>query len=99
MTSIALSRLLAVAAIVGALAPAASGQSRSLADQHRDSMLASQHMVMAGRDIETVSPEMRDSVRSLIQMFYDDQFRHSQDPEVPYFMFLSKDASLAGGIG
>ena len=40
--------------------PAASGQSRSLADQHRDSMLASQHMVMAGRDIETVSPEMRD---------------------------------------
>ena len=43
---------------------------------------------------------MRDSVRSLIQMFYDDQFRHSQDPEVPYFMFLSKDASLRfSGIG
>ena len=42
---------------------------------------------------------MQDSVRAIIQAFYDDQFRHSQDPEAPYFMFLSKDATLAAGMG
>lgn len=40
-----------------------------------------------------------DSARMLIQQFYMDQFRHFQDPEAPYFMFMSKDASLALGIG
>ncbi len=40
-----------------------------------------------------------DSVRRLIMDFYVDQFRHFQDPEAPYFLFMSKDASLAMGIG
>ena len=41
----------------------------------------------------------KDSVRSLIEAFYLDQFRNSQDPEAPYFTFMSKDANLAMGIG
>ena len=41
----------------------------------------------------------QDSVYQLINKFYMDQFRHSQDPKTPYFMFMSKDASLAMGIG
>lgn len=41
----------------------------------------------------------RDSIESLISYFYADQFRHAQDPEAPYFMFMSKDAKLAMGIG
>ena len=28
-----------------------------------------------------------------------DQFRHSWEPELPYFMFMSRDASMALGIG
>lgn len=40
-----------------------------------------------------------DSVDMLLQQFYMDQFRHFQDPEAPFFMLMSKDASLALGIG
>lgn len=40
-----------------------------------------------------------DSINLLVNRFYMDQFRHSQDPELPYFLLMSKDASLAFGIG
>lgn len=40
-----------------------------------------------------------DSVRTMINQFYVDQFRNFQDPRAPYFMFMSKDANLAMGIG
>lgn len=40
-----------------------------------------------------------DSVAMLINRFYLDQFRHSQDPKVPFFIFMSKDASMAMGVG
>ena len=38
-------------------------------------------------------------VRSLMNVFYTDQFRSFQDPEAPYFMLMSKDAHLAMGVG
>lgn len=41
----------------------------------------------------------QDSVRNLINRFYVDQFRHFQDPKAPYFMFMSRDANVAMGIG
>lgn len=41
----------------------------------------------------------RDSVESMIVKFYANQFRNSQDPEAPYFTFMSRDANLAMGIG
>lgn len=41
----------------------------------------------------------QDSVYRLINKFYLDQFRHSQDPKIPYFIFMSKDANVAMGIG
>ena len=40
-----------------------------------------------------------DSVEKIMNRFYLDQFRHSQDPRAPYFMFLSKEGNLAMGIG
>ena len=40
-----------------------------------------------------------DSVRALMEKFYVDQYRHFQDPEAPYFMMMSRDATLAMGIG
>lgn len=40
-----------------------------------------------------------DSVRALVDLFYYDQFQHSQDPRAPYFLFMSKDDKLAMGIG
>lgn len=41
----------------------------------------------------------QDSIRSLMTRFYVNQFRHFQDPRTPYFMFMSKDANLAMGVG
>ncbi|MDE6394932.1 MAG: hypothetical protein K2K77_06285, partial [Duncaniella sp.] len=41
----------------------------------------------------------QDSVRNLINRFYVNQFRHFQDPKAPYFMFMTRDANLAMGIG
>lgn len=41
----------------------------------------------------------QDSVQSMIRRFYVDQFRHFQDPLAPYFLFMSKDANLAMGVG
>ena len=40
-----------------------------------------------------------DSIRSVVTMFYYDQFRHFQDPDAPYFLFMSKEAGLSMGIG
>lgn len=47
----------------------------------------------------TASPEMKKKALSLVEGFYYDQFRNFQDPRVPYFMFMSKNADLAMGIG
>lgn len=40
-----------------------------------------------------------DSIRKVVTMFYYDQFRHFQDPDAPYFLFMSKEAGLSMGIG
>lgn len=41
----------------------------------------------------------QDSMMRVISRFYYDQFRHFQDPDAPYFLFMSKDAGLSMGIG
>ena len=41
----------------------------------------------------------RDSAALMIRKFYEDQFRHFQDPLAPYFLFLSRDNNLAMGVG
>ena len=40
-----------------------------------------------------------DSLQKVMAHFYFDQFRHFEDPDAPYFMFMSRDANLAMGIG
>lgn len=41
----------------------------------------------------------KDSIFHVISTFYYDQFRHFQDPDAPYFLFMSKEAGLSMGIG
>ncbi|MDE6272315.1 MAG: hypothetical protein K2M31_04845 [Muribaculaceae bacterium] len=41
----------------------------------------------------------KDSIYRVIRTFYYDQFRHFQDPDAPYFLFMSKEAGLSMGIG
>lgn len=48
--------------------------------------------------LDSVNHEL-DSLRGLVANFYYDQFRHSQDPDAPTFLFMSKSARLLMGIG
>lgn len=40
-----------------------------------------------------------DSVTTLIRQFYEEQYRQFYDPDAPSFMFMTKDADLAMGVG
>ena len=72
----------------------------NLVDRMHDSIAASQKVIILGNDNSTPKTEsFNDSVKYMVERFYYDQFRHFQDPEAPYFLFLSRDAQLAMGIG
>jgi len=75
--------------------PAFADVRRSHEDIRMDSSVNNHKIIYFGKGDE---PE-RDSTMALIQKFYEDQFRHIQDPLAPYFLFLSKDSKLAMGIG
>lgn len=74
-------------------------QSKNLVDIQRDSLVASHKIITIGDQPKEKSQGYADSVRHLIENFYYDQFRHFQDPDAPYFLFMSRDAQLAMGIG
>lgn len=68
---------------------------RALTDKHLDSLAANNRIIYFGTGSELTA----DSIRALYMRFYQDQFRHFQDPEAPYFLFMSKDSNLAMGMG
>ncbi|MCM1310297.1 MAG: DcaP family trimeric outer membrane transporter [Bacteroides sp.] len=72
-----------------------SAGAQSLVDARRDSVIASHKVISFGSGNQVGA----DSVRRLIEEFYYDQFRSFSDPEAPYFLFMSRDATLAMGIG
>ncbi|MCM1520485.1 MAG: hypothetical protein NC098_06835 [Lachnoclostridium sp.] len=61
----------------------------------RDSLMSDHKLIFFG---EGANPHS-DSIRNLIENFYYDQFRNFQDPAAPYFLFMSRDANLAMGVG
>lgn len=63
-------------------------------EQHQ--ALVNDHKIVFFGEGET--PES-DSIRNLVENFYYDQFRSFQDPQAPYFLFMSRDTQLAMGIG
>lgn len=65
-------------------------------DTFTDSLVASHKIITIPGSEPIAHP---DSVRNLIEQFYVDQFRSFQDPAAPYFLFMSRDAKLAMGIG
>lgn len=71
-----------------------------MADRHIDSLLTSHKFVyLDGKPADSILVAYEDSIRDRLSTFYYEQFRNFSDPEAPYFLFLSKDASLAMGIG
>lgn len=89
--------LLAVGSIIYATSIHAQ---KPLADQQIDSLAGSHKIVyIDGRPADADTQAYVDSIRQKISTFYYDQFRHFSDPAAPYFLFMSKDAQLAMGIG
>ena len=82
---------------LAAAAMPAAAQTQSLVDAHRDEVAANAMYYEIGGTKYT--PEQADSINRIISQYYYDQFRGFQDPEAPYFMFMSRDAQLAMGIG
>ena len=75
-------------------------RSKSLVDCQTDSLIASHKVVyIDGKPSDAATQSYVDSIRQVISTFYYDQFRHFSDPAAPYFLFMSKDAGLAMGIG
>lgn len=102
--------LLASAVMVGAFGVSfATGNSPSqmemqlpasgLVDAQLDSLKGNHKIIYIDGRPEVITEEYADSMRRLIDIFYYDQFRNFSDPAAPYFLFMSKDAQLAMGIG
>lgn len=68
---------------------------RAFEDVRLDSTIRDHKIIYFGSGEEPQA----DSAAQLIQKFYEDQFRNFQDPLAPYFLFMSKDANLAMGVG
>lgn len=79
---------------------AVASTAQSLVDEQRDAVKRSHKVISLSRGELAPDEVMRsDSIRELLDMFYLDQFRSFSDPEAPYFLFMSRDATLAMGIG
>lgn len=48
---------------------------------------------------DSAREEGRQAAYAMLEKFYSDQYRNFQDPKAPYFMFMSKNADLAMGVG
>ena len=86
-------KALAAAALLAACAIPVYG--KSLTATAMDSAMVDHKIITLGSG----GSVPRDSAAHLIQRFYEDQFRHFQDPLAPYFLFLSRDANVAMGVG
>lgn len=91
---------LALFMILSSLLPV-SGATASLPDSLLRMKAASTKIVyIDGRPADAAMLRVdKDSIFRLISDFYYDQFRHFQDPDAPYFLFMSKEAGLSMGIG
>lgn len=93
----------AVAVVTDTMPPTAvvspAHRNTAMADILRDSVLADHKLVVVDPVQRKRKDGYTDSIRQMIDMFYYDQFRHFQDPDAPYFLFMSRDATLAMGIG
>ena len=71
-----------------------AGSARTMTEIAMDSTLDDHKIIYFGK-----GEEKPDSASRMIYRFYEDQFRHFQDPLAPYFLFLSRDNNLAMGVG
>ena len=90
-------KLLITAAVAAIIGSSASAQSKT--DEHNDSIVSTTRVLMLENGKVSVSRPIDPEVRDKILTFYYDQFRHSQDPGAPAFLFMSKEQNVMMGIG
>lgn len=88
--------LLATAADMLSVHPDSLSLRTMTGDEIRTAKLQQNHKIFYVGDGDKSSA---DSIARMVSLFYVDQYRHFQDPQAPYFLFMSKDAKLAMGIG
>lgn len=75
-------------------------RSGSMIDIQKDALIGDHKIVyIDGCPENANSTQHQDSIRDLIENFFYDQFQSFSDPAAPYFLFMSRDADLAMGIG
>ena len=62
-----------------------------------DSLKVSHKVIIM--DGDKSSTPSSDSIARMMQVFYEDQFRHATEPAAPHFMFMTKNTNFAMGIG
>ncbi len=76
-----------------------TAEAKSLADIQADSLMG-EHVIITVKNGQVESSRTYDpEIAAKFGEFYYDQFRNAQDPEAPYFMFLSKDKQMMMGLG
>ncbi len=80
----------------GFLAALCSISASAQTTQTSHELPSSHKLVLFGDSRQSASSATTDS---LINIFYEDQFRHAQDPRAPYFLLMSRDAKIAMGVG
>lgn len=88
-------RLITMAVLTAAIALPLSAKNKP--EEAKDSLLNDHHIVLVGSDSKGAPSQ--ESRRKLIEQFYIDQFENSRDPQSPYFIFMSRDANFAMGVG
>ncbi len=75
-------------------------RNNSLVDAQKEALLNDHKIIyIDGKPENANSIQHQDSIRNLVENFFYDQFQSFSDPAAPYFLFMSRDADLAMGIG
>ncbi|MDE7421767.1 MAG: hypothetical protein K2N35_16375, partial [Muribaculaceae bacterium] len=74
-------------------------RANSLVDQQKEALLNDHKIIYIDGKPATATQQHQDSIRTLIENYFYDQFRSFSDPAAPYFLFMSRDTDLAMGIG
>ncbi len=73
-------------------------RANALVDIQKEALL-NDHKIIYIDGKPSATLQHQDSVRNIIENFFYDQFQSFSDPAAPYFLFMSRDADLAMGIG
>lgn len=82
------------------IVPLQSLRANSMVDAQKEALLNDHKIIyIDGRPENPNSKQHQDSIRDILENFFYDQFQSFSDPAAPYFLFMSRDADLAMGIG